>query len=58
MIESVGFDNGCEDRVDDVEDDANTKGDDDYNYAEYKDIDWLIDIDEDDKKESDECERR
>ena len=58
MIESVGFDNGCEDRVDDVEDDANTKGGDDYNYAEYKDIDWLIDIDEDDKKESDECERR
>ena len=50
--------NGCEDRVDDVQDDANTKGDDDCNYAEYKDIDWFIDIDEDDKKESDECERR
>ena len=58
MIESVGFDNGCEDRVHYVEDDVNTKGDDDYNYAEYKDIDWLIDIDEADKKESDECERR
>ena len=28
MIESVGFDNEYEDRVDDVEDDANTKGDD------------------------------
>ena len=26
MIESVGFDNEYEDRVDDVEDDANTKG--------------------------------
>ena len=50
MVESVGFDNEYEDRVDDVEDDANTKGD-DY-------IDWLIDIDEDDMKESDECERR
>ena len=58
MIENVGFDDGCEDRVHDVEDDANTKGDDDCNYAEYKDIDWFIDIDEDDKKESDECERR